>query len=140
MQKDVVVLTGSFGSGHHTAMQAITTGLLKINDQLIIANADIYEIATPELKTRLSKTYDFLTKTQLPLYNPLYSLRNGKHLRIDDVMVSLYFHRFNKLMREWKPKVIISVFPTGAEFAAKYKTSGDEEVLQIGRASCRERV
>ncbi len=69
------------------------------------------------------------TKSPLPIYNPLYSLRNGKHLRVDDFVVALYFKRFEKLMSQWQPKVIVSVFPTGAEFAASYKSHTDPNVF-----------
>lgn len=128
MEKDVVILTAAFGNGHHTAMEAVAAALLSKRENLEVVKADIYEIATPSLKAPLSRSYNYLTRSPLPIFNSFYSLRNGKYLRVDDLVVALYFKRFEKKMNEWQPRVIISVFPTGAEFAARYKQEVDAHV------------
>lgn len=127
--KDILILTASFGMGHHTAMRTIHNALTAIAPNITIEVADIYDITTPKLKKPLSNSYGFLTKTSLPIYNPLYSMRNGKYLRMDDIMVLLFYRKFERLMQKLQPKVIISVFPTGAEFAAHYKRTRDARVM-----------
>lgn len=129
VQTDIVILTASFGNGHHTAMETIASALLTQYQDIRIHKIDIYDIATPRLKKPLSQTYNYLTRTTVPIYNPLYSLRNGRRIRVDDLLVALYFKRFQSLMSECLPKIIISVFPTGAEFAAHYKKIVDPSVL-----------
>lgn len=128
MEKDVVILTAAFGNGHHTAMEAVAAALLSKRANLEVVKADIYEIATPSLKAPLSRSYNYLTRSPLPIFNSFYSLRNGKYLRVDDLVVALYFKRFEKKMADWQPRVIVSVFPTGAEFAARYKQAVDPQV------------
>jgi len=120
---DILILTASFGNGHNAATKAIIESLNHTHPTMQVASRDLFEITAPALKNPLSITYDYLTRSRMPLYNPLYRVRNFKDYSLDDLMLFLYYSRFKKIIDALKPKVIISVFPTCAQFAAHYKDS-----------------
>ncbi len=118
---DILILTASFGNGHHSATKALAEKFEALFPDMSVQSADLFEIASPKLKEYFTDTYNMLTKSPLPLYNGLYQLRNSKDNLVDDIVLKLYYKRFDSFVKRLRPKMIISVFPTCAQFASHYK-------------------
>ncbi len=119
---DVLILTASFGNGHNSATKAIREELEKEDSNLNIIEKDMFEVTTPRLKDYLFETYRLLTRKHPSWYNRLYRLRSESSVNIvDELMLQLYFDRFVEFMDVHQPRVVVSVFPTCASFASKYK-------------------
>ncbi len=118
---DILILTASFGNGHHSATRALTEKFEALFPYMSVQSADLFEIASPKLKEYFTDTYNMLTKSKLPLYNGLYQLRNSKDNLVDDIVLKLYYKRFDSFVKQVRPQMIISVFPTCAQFASHYK-------------------
>ncbi len=118
---DVLILTASFGNGHNSAMQALSEKIESLFPDMIVETEDIFSIASPKLKEYFTETYNILTRSSLPFYNGLYQLRNTKENVVDDIVLKLYFKKFEQYIDMLNPNMIISVFPTCAQFATHYK-------------------
>ncbi len=118
---DILILTASFGNGHHSATRALTEKFEALFPDMAVQSADLFEVASPKLKEYFTDTYNILTKSKLPLYNGLYQLRNSKDNLVDDIVLKLYYKKFDAYAKQLNPKMIISVFPTCAQFASHYK-------------------
>lgn len=134
MQKrvDVLILTAPFGNGHNSAAQAIIEELSDNNPELILQSVDLFDITTPKLKEYFAETYQMLTRSQPGLYNRLYDLRTRASFNpVDNIMFKLTFEKFLDSVVPMQPKMIISVFPTGATFASGYRRLVDPTVRLI---------
>lgn len=129
---DVLILTAPFGNGHNSAAQAIIEELGSRNPELHVQVADLFDITAPRLKETFSETYQLLTRSQPALYNLLYDLRTrAPYNPVDSLMVKLTFERFLEYVGPLRPRIILSVFPTGAAFASGYRQQVDGEVRLI---------
>lgn len=129
---DVLILTAPFGNGHNSASQAIQEELEKTCPDLTVQTVDLFDITTPKLKDYFAETYDVLTRTQPGIYNRLYDLRTKIPFNpIDGILYKLTFEHFLEFVLPIKPKIILSVFPTGTAFASAYKKTVDESVRLI---------
>lgn len=129
---DVLILTAPFGNGHNSAAQAIIEELGTKSPDLIVQSVDLFDITTPKLKEYFAETYQLLTRSQPGLYNRLYDLRTRAPFNpIDNIMFKLTFERFMDYVIPLKPKVILSVFPTGVAFATGYRNQADPGVRLI---------
>lgn len=129
---DVLILTASFGNGHNSATQAILEDIIMHEPQLKVRSVDLFDITTPKLKEYFTGTYQILTKNQPAIYNRLYDLRTKTpNNALDSLMVQLTFERFKDYVESVSPKMIISVFPTGAAFASYYRENYDKNVKLI---------
>lgn len=134
MQKrvDVLILTAPFGNGHNSAAQAIIEELSSTNPELLLESVDLFDITTPKLKEYFADTYKMLTRSQPGLYNRLYDLRTRAPFNpVDNIMFKLTFEKFIEFIAPMAPKMIISVFPTGATFASSYRRLVDPTVRLI---------
>lgn len=129
---DVLILTAAFGNGHNSATKAIREELECKESNLSILEKDMFEVTTPKLKDYLFETYRRLTRSQPALYNRLYRLRSESSRNIiDELMIQLYFDRFEAFMKKQNPRVVVSVFPTCAAFCSKYKETYAPELKLI---------
>ncbi len=128
---DILILTASFGNGHHSATKALTEKFEALFPDMAVKSADLFEVASPKLKEYFTDTYNILTKSKLPLYNGLYQLRNSKDNLVDDIVLKLYYKKFDTYVKHLKPKMIISVFPTCAQFANHYKTQWAHDLKTV---------
>ncbi len=128
---DILILTASFGNGHNAATQALVEKIHSLFPDMKVTTRDLFDLTTPKLKHYLEDTYKVLTRSGIPFYNALYHLRNQKENLIDDMMLKLYYGRFETVLDTLKPKMIISVFPTCAQFANHYKVKRDAKVKTI---------
>lgn len=118
---DVLILTASFGNGHHSATNALIEKIESLFPDMCVKSADLFEITSPKMKEYFTETYNILTRAKLPLYNGLYQLRNSPDNVVDDIVLKLYYKRFDQYVEKIAPRMIISVFPTCAQFANHYK-------------------
>ncbi|PID79916.1 MAG: hypothetical protein CSA13_00380 [Clostridiales bacterium] len=118
---DILILTASFGNGHHSATNALIEKFEALFPYMNVESADLFEVVSPKLKEYFSDTYNILTKSKLPIYNGFYQLRNSKDNLVDDIVLKLYYKKFDAFAKQKNPKMIISVFPTCAQFASHYK-------------------
>lgn len=129
---DMLILTAPFGNGHNSAAQAIIEEISTTNPELVIQSVDLFDITTPKLKEYFTETYQLLTRSQPGLYNRLYDLRTRAPFNpVDNIMFKLTFEKFMDYVIPMNPKMIISVFPTGAAFASGYHQQVDPTVRLI---------
>lgn len=129
---DVLILTAPFGNGHNSAAQAIIEELSSMNPELSLQTVDLFDITTPKLKEYFAGTYQMITRSQPGLYNRFYDLRTRAPFNpVDNIMFKLTFEKFIDFIVPMNPKVIISVFPTGAAFASAYRRQVDPTVRII---------
>ncbi len=128
---DILILTASFGSGHHSATKALIEKFEALFPDMSVQSADLFEVASPKLKEYFTDTYNILTKTKLPIYNGLYQLRNTKDNLVDDIVLKLYYKKFDTFVKALRPKMIISVFPTCAQFASHYKEVWESDLKTV---------
>lgn len=129
---DVLILTAPFGNGHNSAAQAIIEEISSTNPELVIQSVDLFDITTPKLKEYFAETYQLLTRSQPGLYNRLYDLRTRAPFNpVDNIMFKLTFEKFLDYVVPMNPRMIISVFPTGAAFATGYRQQIDPTVRLI---------
>lgn len=127
-----MILTAPFGNGHNSAAQAIIEELGNTSPELNVRVVDLFGITAPILKGTFSETYQLLTRSQPGIYNLLYELRAKTPFNpVDSLMIRLTFERFIDYVTPLKPRIILSVFPTGAAFAADYRKQVDAEVHLI---------
>ncbi len=118
---DILIMTASFGNGHHSATKALIENLDHLFPDTVVMSEDLLAIADPKLKETFSEIYNMFTRSKLPLYNGFYNLRNSKENVIDDIALKLYYKKVDAYIEQLDPKMIISVFPSCAHFAAHYK-------------------
>lgn len=118
---DVLILTASFGNGHNSASRGLVDHIDSLFPDMTVEIRDLFAITTPLLKGALEDTYRTLTKHGVSLYNAIYSLRDHKENLLDDLWLKLHYARFAQAVDQLNPRMIISVFPTCAQFAARYK-------------------
>lgn len=118
---DILILTASFGNGHNAASQGLINQIESLFPDMSVEVRDLFAITTPHLKGALEETYRTLTKHGVSLYNAIYSLRNHRENLLDDLWLKLHYQRFAQAVEAIAPRMIISVFPTCAQFAARYK-------------------
>ncbi len=129
---DVLILTAPFGNGHNSAARAIIEELGSTNPELRVQSVDLFDITTPKLKEYFAETYQLLTRSQPGLYNRIYDLRTRAPFNpVDNLMFKLTFEKFMDYVVPLNPKMIISVFPTGAAFASGYRQQADPNVRLI---------
>ncbi len=128
---DILILTASFGNGHHSATRALTEKFEALFPDMAVQSADLFEVASPKLKEYFTDTYNILTKSKLPIYNGFYQLRNSKDNLVDDIVLKLYYKNFDVYAKQLRPKMIISVFPTCAQFANHYKEQWANDVKTV---------
>jgi len=129
---DILILTASFGNGHNSATQAILEEIRGFDPNIRVDSVDVYGIAMPRLKDYVTGTYDVLTRSQPGLYNRLYDIRSKSPKNVvDNLMVQMTFDRFLDYVRPRNPRIIISVFPTGAAFASYFKREYQPDVKLI---------
>ncbi len=128
---DILIMTASFGNGHNSATSAIKENLLHLFPDTKVCVADLFEIISPSLKETYSEIYNILTRTKFPVYNGFYNLRNSKDNVIDDIALNLYYKKVDTYLATVQPKMIISVFPTCAHFAAHYKHEYNPDLKMV---------
>lgn len=129
---DVLILTAPFGNGHNSAAQAIIEELSSMAPELTLQTVDLFDITTPKLKEYFAGTYQMITRSQPGLYNRLYDLRTRAPFNpVDNIMFKMTFEKFIDYVVPMNPKIIISVFPTGAAFASAYRRQIDPTVRII---------
>lgn len=129
---DILILTASFGNGHNSATQALIEEVRAYNPGVRIDAVDIFGLTTPKLNEYFTETYRVLTKRQPAIYNRLYALRSKLPKNpVDRFVVQMTFDKFMEYVEPRDPKVIISVFPTGAAFASYYKRKSKPDVRII---------
>ncbi len=128
---DILILTASFGNGHHSATRALIEHFEELFPNTVVKSADLFDVASPKLKETFSETYNLLTRTKLPLYNGFYNLRNSRDNVIDDIALRLYYKKVDAYLANLKPQIIISVFPTCAHFAGHYKRHYQPDVKMV---------
>lgn len=128
---DIFILTASFGSGHNSTMKALIEIFSSNHSDLKVEYGDIFDITTPYMKEYFVETYDTLTKKNVSIYNKLYNIRDMKKNIIDDIMIKLFINKFDEVIKQKKPKVIVSVFPTSAQFASYYKGEYNSNIKTV---------
>lgn len=128
---DIFILTASFGSGHNSTMKALIDIFSSNHSDLLVEYGDIFDITTPYMKEYFVETYDALTKKNVSIYNKLYNIRDMKKNIIDDIMIKLFINKFDEVIQKKAPRVIVSVFPTSAQFASYYKSEYNSDIKTV---------
>lgn len=123
--KKILIFSAPFGNGHNSVSKALEEQLkIKYLEKVEIVCEDLFTVISPNYKKIFVNTYKFLTEIPISmLYNELYNLRDNEKNIIDDVVVKLSYNKFVDYINKVNPDVIISVFPTAAQFSSFYKES-----------------
>lgn len=121
MRTDVIILTASFGNGHNAATQGLIDHIESLFPEMTVKAIDLFSITAPKFKSALEETYRTLTKHGTPLYNAIYTIRNHQQNLLDALWLKLGYAKFQSALVQYQPRMIVSVFPTCAQFAARYK-------------------
>ena len=122
--KNVLILTATFGMGHRAVSKAIKDELSEAYIGHYIEIVDIFEILNPSLKEAFQKGYNVLTRDFEDLYNFFYHYKkNQKHNLIDGIIYMGYQKKFNQYIESFNPDIVISTFPMTSGFMSRYKTT-----------------
>lgn len=131
-EKKIVILTATFGMGHHSVSKALKSEIERVYYDYDIKIVDIFDIIKPSYKKIAQELYNYLTREFETLYNFFYNYkRESKHNLIDELLYTRYNRRFKDYMDRENPSIIISTFPMTSGFVSRYKTKNDENIPLI---------
>jgi len=121
-QKNILILTATFGMGHHTVSRAIKDEILAIYSGYTIEIVDLFDIINPSLKRALQKGYNVLTRDFEELYNFFYAYKNeSRQNLLDSLFYFSYQKKFDHYLSTNAPDIVISTFPMTSGFVSRYK-------------------
>lgn len=110
---DVLILSASFGSGHRTVSEAVKKELEETYNLKVFIE-DLYELMNPKLNRINAAFYIKLMRYASTLYGLFYDLTYD--LKMDNFLnkTTSYIGRKEllKLLETYKPKVVVSTYPT----------------------------
>ena len=118
--KRILLITGSFGNGHLQVSKNVREIFEKYyGDKVTVIESDLFLQAHPNLTPVLKKLYLYSFSYFRDIYGYLYYAGRNQ----SDISVYRYFsyEYLKRLMKEVKPDIIISTFPTPALSLLKNK-------------------
>ncbi|GAU77622.1 glycosyltransferase [Fusibacter sp. 3D3] len=127
--KKIVILTATFGMGHHSVSKALKAEIERVYFDYTIDIVDIFDIIKPSYKKIAQGIYNYLTREFETLYNFFYNYKkdNRKNI-IDELLYARYNRRFKAYMDTEKPSIVISTFPMTSGFMSRYKIKHDMNI------------
>lgn len=117
----ILILTAGYGAGHISVANAIKEHIHN-NKEQEIEIIDLYEVMHPILYKSLYKSYELLIRFFPFLYNKYYySKEKNEVIQRLDTTSRYSIKLLSKLIKEKKPQIIISTFPSCTGYAAKFK-------------------
>jgi UDP-N-acetylglucosamine:LPS N-acetylglucosamine transferase len=131
-QKHILILTATFGMGHHAVSAAIKDDIIARYSGYTIEIVDLFDIINPGLKRALQKGYNVLTRDFEDLYNFFYAYKNeSKNNVLDSLFYFSYQKKFDHFLSEFSPDIVISTFPMTSGFVSRYKQKENREIPLI---------
>ncbi len=138
---DIVIFTARFGNGHMSVTNSINDALLKKNSDLNIKIVDFFELVYPNFYEIQYKAFEFSVKNTPKLYK-LYYQANDKFNKLEQKIeqkaekkdlrnpfkLLITMQRLDNFLKELKPRVILSTFPTCTRFISRYKQMMSKDI------------
>ena len=138
---DIVIFTAKFGNGHISVTNSINNALMKNNPDLNIKIVDFFELVYPNFYEINYKAFEFSVKNTPKLYK-LYYQANEQFNKLEHKIEQkveekdlrnpfkplITMQRLDKFLKELKPRVILSTFPTCTRFISRYKQIFDKDM------------
>lgn len=118
--KRILLITGSFGNGHLQVSKNVREIFEKYyGDRVTVIESDLFLQAHPNLTPVLKKLYLYSFSYFRDIYGYLYYAGRNQ----SDISIYRYFsyEYLKKLLKEVKPDIIVSTFPTPALSLLKNK-------------------
>lgn len=114
----ILVLTGKFGMGHISAAEAVKEELEKGRSDITTDVVDLVEYLFPAWSKLIYSSFDLIAGK----FNRLYNALN----RVDGQSASMplkawFIERFQYLLDEHKPDILVSTWPVGSRYIGAYK-------------------
>ncbi len=128
-EKKIVILTATFGMGHHSVSKALKAEIERVYFDYTIDIVDIFDIIKPSYKKIAQGIYNYLTREFETLYNFFYNYKKDSRKNlIDELLYARYNRRFKAYMDREKPSIVISTFPMTSGFMSRYKSKSNSNV------------
>lgn len=128
-EKKIVILTATFGMGHHSVSKALKAEIERVYFDYTIDIVDLFDIIKPSYKKTAQALYNYLTREFETLYNVFYNYkRDSRKNIIDELLYTRYNRRFKEYMDAEEPSIVISTFPVTSGFMSRYKTKYNKNI------------
>lgn len=112
-----LIVSASFGSGHHQANDAVDQALQARGLALNIRHADLLKYLSGFERTALAGTYDFWLKHTPAIYRAFYNWTDGDRVPTAQTFGWLGLQEMTRDVREVRPEFVLSSYPTPVALA-----------------------
>jgi UDP-N-acetylglucosamine:LPS N-acetylglucosamine transferase len=113
----ILVLTGMFGNGHKSAADAVKDELEHKYEDADVVIVDLFAYILRIFSRPVYKLFNIIASKYHGLYNAMDKVD-------EDVkgtpLEKAFNYRFDKLIREYSPDVLVSTWPVGAKYVGDY--------------------
>lgn len=126
MQKRVLVFSESFGLGHERAANALIMGINTISDNFNILHTNSIRNSFPILTNAFLKLYMQIINNVPRVWHRFYESgrNNTNSLGTKNVVYNLLGRSIKKIIRDYKPHVIVCTHPFPAAVVSRFKEQG----------------
>lgn len=122
----ILILSGRFGFGHQMAANAIMEEFTRQTLDAEIIQKDLPAYFYPKISKIIYKVFGLVAERYHGIYNLVYKI-SGKMNSGNRPSGPIIYRKFQKMMEEYKPDVVVCTHPFCEKAAATYKAkSGDQ--------------
>ena len=118
---NILILTGKFGMGHHSAAQALRAQLKSAFPRAGVEVEDLFAYALSDACGALYKCFDLLVTRGSGLYNIYYRATENRTFRGRPPLEELFQDKLLELIEERRPDAVIATHPLCARLVADYR-------------------
>ena len=123
----VLMLSGRFGFGHEMAANAVREALKRQDQKIEIVQKDLPEYFYPHISKLIYKVFGLVAERCHGIYNLIYKI-SGRMNSGTRPGGPLIYRKFQKMMEEYMPDVIVCTHPFCMKAAATYKAKSDSRI------------
>ena len=123
----VLILSGRFGFGHKMAANAVREELERQDKNIEIVQKDLPEYFYPHISKLIYKVFGLVAERCHGIYNLIYKI-SGRMNSGTRPGGPLIYRKFQKMMEEYMPDVIVCTHPFCMKAAATYKAKSDSRI------------
>lgn len=124
-----LIVSASFGSGHHQANDAVDRALQARGLGLEVRHADVLKYLSKFERTVLAGTYDFWLKHTPAVYRAFYNLTDGDGVPTAQTFGWLGLQNMLQDVRELRPEFVMSSYPTPVALAGNVRRRAGADFL-----------
>lgn len=123
----VLILSGRFGFGHEMAANAVKEALKRQYKNVEIVQKDLPDYFYPHISKIIYKVFGLVAERYHGIYNLVYKI-SGRINSGTKPKGPVICQKFQKMMREYMPDVIVCTHPFCMKAAAAYKARTDSSI------------